>query len=181
MILYSFILERKDCGGVQCERELQLERSNVKKLEYQLDAEKEKVKFYKRELERDRYLSKCNITDSGVDVLALDTKVHDNEVVTSEDTMPKSPTPSTDKPHVTSPVDTLEVSQHPEDPSTDKSHSTSHPMDNTLPEHPSSGSQVPSIPQPPPHVINNPPHDPIWGELQEEAYDVSAYLLPIST
>nr|CAG7621326.1 ATIp [Ectromelia virus] len=174
-------IARKDCGGVQCERELQLERSNVKKLEYQLDAEKEKVKFYKRELERDRYLSKCNITDSGVDVLALDTKVHDNEVVTSEDTMPKSPTPSTDKPHVTSPVDTLEVSQHPEDPSTDKSHSTSHPMDNTLPEHPSSGSQVPSIPQPPPHVINNPPHDPIWGELQEEAYDVSAYLLPIST
>ncbi|AUO38446.1 fusion suppressor [Vaccinia virus] len=38
--------------------------ANVKRLEYQLDAEKEKVKFYKRELERDRYLSSRYLTSS---------------------------------------------------------------------------------------------------------------------
>lgn len=57
-------IARKNCGGNPCERELKSERSNVKRLEYQLDAEKEKVKFYKRELERDRYLSSRYLTSS---------------------------------------------------------------------------------------------------------------------
>ncbi|ABF22893.1 cowpox A-type inclusion protein [Variola virus] len=57
-------IARKNCGGNPCERELEYERSNVKRLEYQLDAEKEKVKFYKRELERDRYLSSRYLTSS---------------------------------------------------------------------------------------------------------------------
>ncbi|ABF27321.1 cowpox A-type inclusion protein [Variola virus] len=57
-------ITRKNCEGNPCERELEYERSNVKRLEYQLDAEKEKVKFYKRELERDRYLSSRYLTSS---------------------------------------------------------------------------------------------------------------------
>ncbi|AXN75380.1 ATI protein [Akhmeta virus] len=178
-------ITRKNCGGNPCERELDVERSNVKKLEYQLDAEKEKVKFYKRELERDRYLSKCHITASGidvtpltedpthVDVVPLDTKPDDVPLdtkpqvdeVPSEDTTPKPPTLSTDKPHVaTPPMDTLpEVPEVPQNPEQ------------------TSGSQISSVPRPPPHVINN-SDEVVWGDFSEnEEYDVSSYLLPTST
>ncbi|QDJ95053.1 A-type inclusion protein [Hypsugopox virus] len=48
---------KKDCGGVKCEQELELERTKNKRLELSLDAEKDKVNFYKRELERERFVT----------------------------------------------------------------------------------------------------------------------------
>ncbi|ASK51323.1 A-type inclusion protein [Eptesipox virus] len=47
---------RKDCGGNMCEQELELERNKNKKLELYLETEKDKANFYKRELEKERFI-----------------------------------------------------------------------------------------------------------------------------